>query len=62
MPRDHEHDEPFQDVVAERALELRDKQPPEAAQTAGRVRSRASGVGDMQFGHGIQTNRSDGQL
>jgi hypothetical protein len=30
-PRDQRNDEPFQDVVAERALGLRDEKPPEAA-------------------------------
>ena len=66
---DHEHDEPLQDVVAERALELRDEERPEAAQTTGGVRGLASGVWrpgsgirGLVFGHGIQANPSGGKL
>ena len=38
---EHEHDEIFQDVVAERALELGDEETPEAAQGGGGVWSSA---------------------
>ena len=58
----HEYDQPLEDVVAERALELRDDERPESAQRGGGIWRPASGIWCCFPHHDHKANRLRGEL